>query len=246
MKSYDVWDAPTRWFHWINVVAVIVLIISGLVILYAKELSISEGQAKLAFKAVHSLVGYVLVFSLLGRFVWGFLGNRLARWSSVLPNRESLKSILSDIRQLVERRPMDHLGRGPAGRVSATILFALLLLSAVTGLIRAGTDLYYPPFGEFVASYVKQPGVETDELLPFVESNYRLDRLQTVKKYKFKIGAIHLYLSYAIILMVVLHVTFVALREIRQGGAIISAMFSGRKILSQAPVDGETSENTAE
>ena len=41
MSDYQVWDRTTRWFHWINVLAVIGLIAVGTVILNAKALGVS-------------------------------------------------------------------------------------------------------------------------------------------------------------------------------------------------------------
>ena len=32
-QEYVAWDAPTRWFHWINALAVIGLIATGIVVL---------------------------------------------------------------------------------------------------------------------------------------------------------------------------------------------------------------------
>jgi Ni/Fe-hydrogenase 1 B-type cytochrome subunit len=36
LRSYPVWDAPTRWFHWINALCIVVLTALGLAILYSK------------------------------------------------------------------------------------------------------------------------------------------------------------------------------------------------------------------
>ena len=45
LKSYPVWDVPTRWFHWINVLCVIGLIAIGVVILNANILGVtSDGK----------------------------------------------------------------------------------------------------------------------------------------------------------------------------------------------------------
>ena len=39
--SYRVWDAPTRWFHWINALSVLGLILVGVLILFAGSLGMS-------------------------------------------------------------------------------------------------------------------------------------------------------------------------------------------------------------
>ena len=37
LKTYAVWDAGTRWFHWLNVLCVIGLMAVGLVILFGRD-----------------------------------------------------------------------------------------------------------------------------------------------------------------------------------------------------------------
>ena len=84
LKEYAVWDRTTRWFHWINFAVVSGLAGIGTVLLYANALGIGD-NGKFALKAVHVLTGYVFCLNLLWRIVWGFIGNRYARWAAVLP-----------------------------------------------------------------------------------------------------------------------------------------------------------------
>ena len=78
-QIYYVWDAPTRWFHWINALAVIGLTIVGVVLLNDGALGISAG-GKILLKQIHVVLGYVMAANLIWRFVCAFLGNRYARW----------------------------------------------------------------------------------------------------------------------------------------------------------------------
>lgn len=237
LKSYAVWDAPTRVFHWINFAAIITLIFFGFVILYLKELSITGGEAKLTLKTVHAWAGYVLITSLAGRFVWGFIGNAFARWRAVLPNRRSLQAIPSDLASFRAGDPIKYVGRGPMGRLSVTLMFLLLLIQASTGLIRAGTDIYYPPVGWLVTSYVAAPGVEPSTLVPGDKSQVDRKRYAQVEKWKIPFGKIHIYTAWTLLVMIGLHIGSVVLKDTRQGGGIISAMFTGRKVLSRPPMD---------
>ena len=84
LKSYAVWDASTRWFHWINALCVIALTTLGLVILNAGGLGVTNA-GKAALKTIHVSIGYVFVLNLGWRIAWAFLGNRYARWSAMLP-----------------------------------------------------------------------------------------------------------------------------------------------------------------
>jgi len=46
-----------------------------------------------------------------------------------------------------------------------------------------------------------------------------------------------MYASYVLMFMIVLHVFFVVRAEVTENGSIISAMFTGKKLLSEKPVD---------
>ena len=83
-REYLAWDVPTRLFHWINALAGLGLIASGLEILTGSLLGLSP-DGKIALKSAHVLLGYVMAANLLWRFVWAFFGNRYARWRSILP-----------------------------------------------------------------------------------------------------------------------------------------------------------------
>jgi len=39
--------------------------------------------------------------------------------------------------------------------------------------------------------------------------------------------------------MIVLHIFFVVRTEVKEGGSLISAMFTGKKILTKKPVDSD-------
>ena len=83
-QEYPVWDIATRWFHWINALAVIGLIATGIVILNDDALGLSTG-GKVLLKRVHASFGYVMGANLLWRFVWAFFGNRYTGWRGILP-----------------------------------------------------------------------------------------------------------------------------------------------------------------
>ena len=85
-REYVAWDAPTRWFHWVNALAVLGLIATGVAILTGGPLGLSP-EGKITLKSVHVIFGYVMAVNLLWRFVWAFFGNRYARWRAILPHK---------------------------------------------------------------------------------------------------------------------------------------------------------------
>ncbi len=69
-QEYFAWDAPTRWFHWINALAVIGLIATGLVILNDDALGLSA-SGKILLKSIHVSFGYVMAINLLSGASFG-------------------------------------------------------------------------------------------------------------------------------------------------------------------------------
>jgi len=239
LKLYKVWDLPTRLFHWINFTTIIGLIIFGLIMLYKKELGITSVEAKIGLKEVHVLIGYVFVLNLAFRILWGFIGNHFARWRTTLPGKGFLQSVRDYKTSLGTENPQQFLGHNPLGRLAVTLMLALLVVMAVTGLIRAGTDIYYPPFGAYVADYVAAPGTDPDSLVPYDPTGADAEKLDRLKAFKGPFGKVHIYTSYILMFIIVVHIAAVVLTEVREGGSLISAMFTGRKVLSGKPVDGK-------
>jgi Ni/Fe-hydrogenase 1 B-type cytochrome subunit len=237
LKIYKAWDLPTRLFHWINFSAVICLIFFGLLMLFKKELGITSMEAKISLKTIHVIIGYVFVVNLAFRILWGFLGNRYARWRAILPGRGFMQSLRDYRTSMRSGNTQQFVGHNPLGRLAVCCLLLLMLVMACTGLIRAATDIYYPPFGSLVASYVAAPGVDPDSLIPYDPSGLEPSRAERLKSFKEPFGDIHLYTAYALMLLIVIHILAVVVTDVREGGSIISAMFTGRKVLSGKPVD---------
>ncbi len=229
LATHKVWDAPTRWFHWINVVCVFALLSQGFLYAYRELLSIQGNEPKFALMTLHVWVGYVFVTNLTIRIVWSFFGNRHARWRSVLPGRRTFAAAVPEFRALMARRPYIFVGRSPISRLTVTALFAALILQAGTGLTRAGIDLYYPPVGPIVAAFIAKPGVDPAEMT-WRNAQDTIDgyRYGYVRPIKFLAGDIHRYNAYLLIVLIILHILTSVLTEVRQTSGVISAMFSGR------------------
>jgi Ni,Fe-hydrogenase I cytochrome b subunit len=223
-----IWDAPTRWFHWINLVLVVLLVLSGFFFMYREAFQVTGREAKMALKIAHVWVGYAFAVVLAARFVWAFVGSPGSQWRAILPDRESLRSIGAELRGLRDRRLVRHLARSPLGRLSATLMFGLMLLLALTGLFRAGTDLYHLPLGPAVARYVAGPatdpslvGWRNEEALADPQRMARLNQVKRVAGLPHGIG------SWLFSALIVAHIAGVLLTEIRQRSGLISTMVSG-------------------
>jgi Ni/Fe-hydrogenase 1 B-type cytochrome subunit len=237
LKSYFVWDAGVRWFHWINLLCLFGLIAVGVAILNDEALDLGSG-AKVLLKTVHVWIGYVFALNLLWRLVWAFIGGPNARWRAILPGgRGYLAEVRAYIAGFAAGRPRQYLGHNPLGRMAVSLLLLLLLTQAVTGLVLAGTDLFYPPIGGLIARGIAAPGVDPATLVPYAKEMYDGAAYDAMRAFRKPFIAIHEYNFFALIFFGVMHILAVILTEQREGGNLISAMFTGRKILSGPPPD---------
>jgi len=241
LKTYAVWDASTRWFHWINALCVIALAIVGFLILNTDALEVPTA-GKLTLKMIHVWIGYVFVLNLLWRIVWAFLGNRYATWRSILPGgRGYFQALRSYVAAFIAGHPEQYAGHNPAGRLGIAVLFLLITMPAITGLLLAGTDLFYAPIGHWIAQWVAAPDVAPGSLVPYAPKMYDAAAYESMRAFRKPFALVHLYSFYVLVVVVVMHVAAVIITELREGGSIISAMFTGRKIISGRPVDEDRS-----
>lgn len=235
--EYKVWELPVRFFHWVNVLSVLALIFLGLTMLFKSELGITSIEAKITLKQVHVIIGYVFVVNLFFRLIWGFMGNKYVKWRSIMPNKNIGKELKQYRQSLQQNNPKQYLGHNPLGKLAVLIMLFTMIILALTGLIRAGTDIYYPPFGRFVSHYVAAPSVEPETLIPYDLTGTDPAKMQDVKDFKGIFGTIHVYGAYFLMFLIIVHVFFVVRSELNESPGIISAMFSGKKIIKGKVID---------
>ena len=112
-----VWDAPTRVFHWLQVLSFV-----------AAYLTADSER----LRNYHVALGYILLGLLVFRLLWGFIGTRYARFRSFLFNPKEIVIYLS---ALIKGKPPHYLGHNPAGSVSVWILLGLGIFICVTGVM---------------------------------------------------------------------------------------------------------------
>ncbi len=236
LRTYPVLERTVRWFHWLNVLSVLGLMGVGLVILYGNELGI-KGEGKVLLKTVHVWIGYVFALNLGWRLVWAFIGGRHSRWRAILPGRGFITDMKSWLAGMRAGTPPTYLGHNPPGRLMISLLLLMLLTMAVSGLVLAGTDIFYPPFGAWIAQWVAAAGVDPAQLVPGDKSLVDAAAWEAMRAFRKPFISVHETLFYVLGIAVVIHVAAVVVAELREGGSLISAMFSGRKTLDRAPVD---------
>lgn len=129
MKSVFVWDLPTRLFHWLLVVAVLVPLLVGPV-----------GVTR---SVIHFTAGYLALLLILFRVVWGFIGSPRSRFADFVRGPRQVAGHVEDLVQLKASRKAGH---NPLGGWMVLLLLAAVLAAAVTGLVTPGDDGASGPF----------------------------------------------------------------------------------------------------
>lgn len=128
-----VWDLPTRLFHWLLVLCVVCLGITGYV----------GGDAM----RWHERFGLAVLALLLFRLVWGFIGGHWSRFASFLYAPRSVVAYVSG------RAHPDHLvGHNPLGAGSVFAMLLVLLAQVATGLVGDDEIAFTGPLNRFVSS----------------------------------------------------------------------------------------------
>jgi cytochrome b len=113
--SVQVWDTPTRLFHW----AIVILV-------FTSWLAAHQG-----WMDWHVRSGYCIFTLLLFRLIWGVVGSDTARFNRFL------RSPIAAFRHLIHfsrREPDNEIGHNAAGGWMVLVMLALLALQVATGL----------------------------------------------------------------------------------------------------------------
>lgn len=152
-KMY-VWELPVRLFHWLNVLAILVLIATGYLIGAPQKIfDAAEPSQQYWFGIVrfsHFAAGYIFFFNYLFRLYWGFVGNKHARWSEFIPLtraklREFWEVLKVDILQIKAQRELAE-GHNSLAGLTYFVAFLIFLFQAGTGfaLYSSMSDSFIP------------------------------------------------------------------------------------------------------
>ena len=120
-KEAPVWDRPTRIFHWVLVLLVVVCYLSG-----------RNGRFD-----IHIPAGQALLVLVAARILWGFAGSASSRFRSfVRPVRE----VAAYLPTMLRREPDGHAGHNPLGGLSVVAMLLVLAVQASLGLFAVDVD----------------------------------------------------------------------------------------------------------
>lgn len=114
-RSVLVWDLPTRLFHWLVVVLVVVAYVTS----------------RLNWMDWHIRIGDTLLALVLFRLLWGCFGSETARFHNFL---STPSAAWHHLRHVLRREADLQVGHNPAGGWMVLLLLALLLGETLSGL----------------------------------------------------------------------------------------------------------------
>jgi cytochrome b len=130
-----VWDLPLRLFHWLLVLSLGALWLTG----------------ELGFDGMpyHMYVGYWTLGLIVFRIIWGFVGPRHARFSNFLAGPAS---IWRYAKGLAAGTMIQSVGHNPLGGVSVIVMLVLVGFQVATGLFATDDIVWAGPYNGAVSA----------------------------------------------------------------------------------------------
>ncbi|MBA6342964.1 cytochrome b/b6 domain-containing protein [Colwellia sp. MB02u-10] len=228
-----VWSRKVRLFHWINVIAILLLIAIGTVILNGKAFGLST-EGKVLLKTIHVLVGYVFASNLIFRLIIAFVGKGYERWHKILPFKKGFKA---ELVAFTQGKKAAYKGHSPAGKLMVLALLSVMTVQMISGLVIAGTDIYYPPFGQYFAESIAINKDNIAAIAPYSKENVDAAAYQVMRDFRKPFITAHVYAFYCLLLLIPLHIIGVIIAERREKSALVSAMINGYKYLPNNKTD---------
>jgi cytochrome b len=133
MARLRVWDLPTRLFHWLLVITVLGLVVTGNL----------GGE----WMSLHFRLGYAVLALLLFRLAWGFVGGHWSRFAQFIYSPQTLVRHLRG-----QSMPEYELGHSPTASLSVLALLLVLSLQVVSGLLSDDEIAFTGPLSRFAPS----------------------------------------------------------------------------------------------
>lgn len=215
-----VWELPVRIFHWVNVLSILVLTLSGFLIANPPALISSAEATNLhsfgIVRYIHFIAAYIFFFNMILRVYWSFVGNQFASWRAYSPftkkSRDNLKHVLkTDILLMNEKKPdlkNISIGHNSLAAISYIALFLIALISVFTGFaLYADTATWWLP-----------------KMFSWVIPLFGGD---------FMVRNIHHIAMWGFIFFTLIHIYLVFYHDWLEGRGEVSSMFGGYKFVRE-------------
>jgi Ni/Fe-hydrogenase 1 B-type cytochrome subunit len=221
-----VWELPVRMTHWVTVISIGVLTVTGIYI--ATPFVGTTGPASNQYlmgtmRFIHFVMAFVFTASALFRIYWAFVGNTYARWKQFLPvnavRRRDTRRMLGYY-VFLRREPPAEVGHNPLAGMTYLVVFALFLLQIITGFalfslpFEKGT--FWPTaFGWIIVAFGAQP-----------------------------VRLVHDIIMWLLLAFTIHHVYSCILIDLEEHSGLVSSIVTGWKSLTRHQIEAAEAEET--
>ncbi len=220
-RGIYVWEAPVRIAHWLIVLSIVVLTITGIYIhtpFIAPPAGDESARLMGQVRFIHELTALVFTASVALRIFWAFAGNQYAGWRAVVPHtRAQWRGTRAMLAFYLFRRdtPPPATGHNSLAGIAYVVVFAGFIGQILTGFLLFGWLLGTGPFAFFFGWSSLVPG-----------------GIQTVR-------LLHFLLTFAFLAFAVHHVYSAVLIDLEERNGVLSSIFTGYKSRSTPESEAE-------
>jgi Ni/Fe-hydrogenase 1 B-type cytochrome subunit len=220
LREVHVWELPVRLYHWINMLCIVALCITGFIIgdppafMKGTEAYFNYWFGTVRF--IHFVSAFLFFFNFAFRIYWGFAGNEFARWQNFIPyKRSQWKEILAvikvDVLQVTDKK-IDSIGHNSLASLIYFITFLIFLLQCLTGfgMYAAMSEAFLPRLFAWI--------------VPLLGGDINVRQ-------------IHHILMWTFILFAIVHVYLVFYHDYIERRGITSSMIGGWKFIEEDEIE---------
>jgi Ni/Fe-hydrogenase 1 B-type cytochrome subunit len=207
-----VWEWPVRFSHWVMVITIISLSITG----YYMHAPYVVARGRSAYvmgtmRFVHLLSGFAFLAAILIRMYWFFFANRWSRWNQYIPTtKKRLANLLAVGKYygFMAWSPVRYIGHNPMAGAAYAVVYAMALVEIITGLA-----LYSPIVGSTTLRF-------------FTGWIPRLMDIQWIRE-------IHFLIMFGFWMFFIHHIYTAILVSVEEENGLMDSIFSGYKFVPE-------------
>jgi len=136
-KRVYAWEFPVRLTHWINVLCIIALSITGFYIGNPFIHAVSLTQYIMGWmRFIHFIAAYTFLFSMIVRLYWAFMGNKYASWKVWFPfTGKRLSDLWGALKfyLFISKKPPYAVGHTALAGLTYLFVFAIFIFQIISG-----------------------------------------------------------------------------------------------------------------
>ena len=211
IKRTYVWEFPVRFTHWVNVLCIIVLSITGYYISNPFIYALSSKQQIMGLvRLTHFIAAYTFMMSVIIRLYWSLFGNEYACIKEWFPfSGEKLRTIGAELKfyLLISKKPLPNTGHTSLAGITILLVYAGFIFQIISGFAMYSlthSGVIWNALGGWLLAYIDLP---------------------MIKLY-------HHLAMYVIGAFIMGHIYIAWFADIRERNGVIGSIFSGYKFMS--------------